>query len=76
MSAPYSFKSVRANPESAVSIIHVELTMKSDIAALLERTQINKFTSAAVVSQARSCPLSSGTRDQALIPRKLCLQRS
>jgi serine/threonine-protein kinase RsbW len=35
MSAPYSFKSVRANPESAVSIIHVELTMKSDIAALL-----------------------------------------
>jgi anti-sigma regulatory factor (Ser/Thr protein kinase) len=35
MSAPYSFRSVRANPESAVSSIHVELTMKSDIAALL-----------------------------------------
>ena len=35
MRAPYSFKSVRANPESPVSIIHVELTMKSEIAALL-----------------------------------------
>jgi serine/threonine-protein kinase RsbW len=35
MTAPYSFKSVRANPESAVSSIDVELTMKSDIAALL-----------------------------------------
>jgi len=31
----YSFKSVRANLESAVSIIHVELTMKSDVAAVL-----------------------------------------
>jgi len=35
MRAPYSFRSVRADPESAVSSIHVELTMKSDIAALL-----------------------------------------
>ena len=35
MNAPYSFKSVKANPESTVSSIHVELTMKSDIAALL-----------------------------------------
>ncbi len=35
MSGPYSFKSVRANLESAVSIIHVELTMKSDVAAVL-----------------------------------------
>jgi serine/threonine-protein kinase RsbW len=35
MSGPYSFKSIRANPESAVSIIHVELTMKSDVAAVL-----------------------------------------
>jgi anti-sigma regulatory factor (Ser/Thr protein kinase) len=31
----YSFRSVRADPESAVSSIHVELTMNSDIAALL-----------------------------------------
>lgn len=35
MSAPYSFKAVRANADSAVSCIHVELTMKSDISALL-----------------------------------------
>jgi serine/threonine-protein kinase RsbW len=35
MSAPYSFKSVKADPESTVSSIHVELTMKSDIVALL-----------------------------------------
>jgi serine/threonine-protein kinase RsbW len=33
--APYSFRSVSADPDSAVSSIHVELTMKSDIAALL-----------------------------------------
>lgn len=35
MRAPYSFRSVKADPDSAVSSIHVELTMKSDIAALL-----------------------------------------
>jgi serine/threonine-protein kinase RsbW len=35
MRAPYSFRSVRADPDSAVSSIHVELTMTSDITALL-----------------------------------------
>ena len=35
MSAPYIFKAVRSNPESAGASIQVELIMKSELAALL-----------------------------------------
>jgi serine/threonine-protein kinase RsbW len=35
MSAPYTFKAVRSNPESAGASIEVELIMKSELGALL-----------------------------------------